>query len=221
MLIACLIPGLLFRGVSSLQETVEIDLKRGLVKGYSEYVTFLTSPRLSSTDECDAQAVVRINFAGPYQVAKLQLHFMRPRLWTLNVADSPNADGHGGGNGSTSNMAEMHIFNRQMRIYGNSLPGYRDATMNGGLLMQVRDNFVRKKDSVVIEVSDERVDWTVSGQKEFIESKFLYTLGGQNTTFGDVEHDIYVGFNRIVAGDYRNGSGLCRAAITLLTIEGT
>ena len=79
MLIACLIPGLLFGGVSSLQETVEIDLKRGLVKGYSEYVTFLTSPRLSSTDECDAQAVVRINFAGLYYMN------LRSKLWNVKI----------------------------------------------------------------------------------------------------------------------------------------
>lgn len=204
-----------------MHETVEIDLKQGLVKGYSEYITFLTSPRPSLSNVCNAQAVVKINFAGPYQVAKLQLYFVRPRLWTLDIADSPFANGYGGGNGSTSNMAEMHIFNRQMRIYGNSLPGYRDATINGGLLMQIKDNFVRKKESIVVEVSDERVDWTVAGKKEFIESKFLYTLSGQNTTYGEAERDIYVGFNRIVVGDYRTGSGLCRAAITLLTIEGT
>ncbi|KAK2183708.1 hypothetical protein NP493_299g03072 [Ridgeia piscesae] len=211
--------GVLLGVVSGLHETVQIDLKRGLVKGYSEYITFLTSPRPSSSNDCNAQAVVKVNFGGPYQVAKLQLYFVRPRLWTLDIADSPYADGHGGGNDSTSNMAEMHIFNRQMRIYGNSLPGHHDATINGGLLMQIKDNFLRKKENVMIEVSDERLDWSVAGKKEFIESKFLYTLSGQNTTHGDVERDIYVGFNRIVVGDYRTGSGLCRAVITLMTIE--
>ena len=40
-------------------------------------------------------------------------------------------------------MAEIQIFNKQMRIYGNSLPGYLDATIDGGLLLKVVDDIFK------------------------------------------------------------------------------
>lgn len=106
-----------------------------------------------------------------------------------------------------------------MRIYSNRLPGYLDATIDGGLLMRVEDDAVsaRKYSSLTIDVSDERVAWTQGdhGRRQFIESKYLYTLAGQDTLYGSVEQAIYVGFNRVVADHYRNGSGLCAVNITI------
>ena len=41
-------------------------------------------------------------------------------------------------------MAEAHVHNRQLRVYGNGLPGYMDASLNGGHLLHVMDDVVKK-----------------------------------------------------------------------------
>ncbi len=198
------------------RKSVEIDLRHGIVKGYSQYISFLKSPNPTlNPSDCSAQAVVKLDFSGPYDRARFTLAYDTPRLWTLDISDSPFGDGYGGDNDSTSNMAETQIFNRQLRIYGNSLPGYLDASIDGGLLLKVVDNVVKKHRRLSIDVSDERVDWRTRKQREFIESKFLYTLSGQNTSFGEKDYDVYAGFNRVVSGPFRHGSGLCEVTITL------
>lgn len=202
--------------VRSTTEEVDIDLLHGIVKGYSNHISFLASPSPTTDRSCSARAVVRIDFSGLYNRARLTLEYDKPKLWTLDVSDSVTGDGYGGDNGTTSNMAETQIFNRQLRIYGNSLPGYLDAVIDGGLLLKVADNVISKvHKKFVLEVSDERVEWRVKNRRQFIESKFLYTLSGQNTTVGRPDRFVYVAFNRVVAGDFRSGSGLCRAMITL------
>ena len=192
-----------------------VDLRQGIVRGYSGYVTFLTAPKPSDNRKCDAQAVVHIDFSGPFKSAKFSLEYDRPKLWTLDITDSPTGDGYGDDNGTTSNMAETQIFNKQMRIYGNNLPGYLDATIDGGLLLKVVDDIVQKGQKVNIEIGNERIEWYEKETKQTIESRFLYTLDGQNTTYGEIDYDIYVGLNRVVGGNYRTGSGLCKAVITL------
>ena len=203
------------------KQVVQIDLRYGIVKGFSEFITFLSPPIPSKRrGKCEGQSVMKIDFSGPYRTAKFRLNYETPRLWTLDISDSPSGDGFGGDNGTTSNMAETQIFNKQMRIYGNSLPGYLDASINGGLLLKVVDKAVTKDGTVFLEISDERIEWMIGGVKQFIESKFLYTLNGQNVTYGEKDHNVYVGLNRVVAGSFRSGSGLCNATITLLRKEG-
>ena len=197
------------------RDVVAIDLREGIVRGYSDYIEFLEAPKPSWSQKCDTTAVIRIDFSGPFTTARLQLMYDRPRLWTLDISDSPSGDGNGGDNGTTSNMAEAQIFNRQLRIYGNNLPGYLDASINGGLLLKVVDNMVKKGKKMGIEISDEKIEWSQNGKKQFIESKFLFTLNGQNTSYGNRDYHIYVGMNRVVAGNFRSGSGLCQATITL------
>ena len=121
---------------SSSTEEVDIDLLNGIVKGYSNYISFTASPSPSPDRTCSARAVVRVDFSGPFNRARLTLEYDKPKLWTLDVSDSATGDGYGGDNGTTSNMAETQVFNRQLRIYGNSLPGYLDAVIDGGLLLK-------------------------------------------------------------------------------------
>ena len=200
---------------------VQIDLQRAIVRGYSPYVSFIKSPVRVSKNPCSAQAVLKIDFSKTYQGAKLLLHYGRsPRLWTLDVSDSPTGDGYGGDAGTTSNMAEVQIHNRQMRIYGNVLPGYLDASSNGGLLIRTIDGFVNKNSKAILDISDERLQWTRGNINDFLESKFLFTLNGQETVYGAVEHNLYIGFNRVISGNFRNGSGLCSATIQLYSFPG-
>ncbi|XP_052223870.1 signal peptide, CUB and EGF-like domain-containing protein 1 isoform X2 [Dreissena polymorpha] len=202
------------------ENTVHIDLQRAIVKGYSPYIHFLQTPSLSN-GSCASQAVVKVDFSGPYRGLELDLDYAKnPRLWTLDITDSPTGDGYGGDDGNTSNMAELQILNRQMRIYGNSLPGYMEAISDGGLLIRTIDDFASKGSKANIKISDERIDWSRGKIKDFLSSKYLFTLNGQTPQYGDVEYDVYFGFNRVVAGNYRNGSGLCSVTLRLLTYPG-
>ncbi|XP_071100051.1 signal peptide, CUB and EGF-like domain-containing protein 1 isoform X2 [Haliotis cracherodii] len=211
------VTGILRTGVSGFTNNfVEIDLRYGIVKGYSPYITFVQTPTPTRDRTCAAQAVIRMDFSGPYKGAKFLLDYGEsPRLWTLDVSDSPTGDGFGGDNGTSSNNAEAQIHNRQLRVYGNSLPGYMEASINGGNLLKVVDNFVKKGAKVSVDISDERIEWVQGRKRDYMESRHLFTLSGQKTEFGPVESNVYVGFNRVVRGKYRSGSGLCRVTISL------
>ncbi|KAL4225594.1 positive regulation of smoothened signaling pathway [Mactra antiquata] len=210
------ISGLL--AVCLTHDRVQIDLQYSeSPRGYSRYIHFLQTPTVSNTGACDRQAVVKIDFSGPFKGAELTLYYGKlPRSWTLDISDSPTGDGFGGDDGTTSNMAEVQILNRQMRIYGNMLPGYMDATSDGGLLIKVIDGFATKGSKAVISITDERLKWSRGKIDDYLDSKFLFTLSGQKPLFGEIEHDVYIGFNRVVAGNYRNGSGLCAVDVRLI-----
>jgi len=96
----------------SSTEEVDIDLLHGIVKGYSQFITFLASPSPTSDKSCSARAVVRIDFTGPFNRARLVLDYDKPRLWTLDVSDSPTGDGYGGDEGKS-----LDIFSQKMELY--------------------------------------------------------------------------------------------------------
>jgi len=110
----------------------------------------------------------------------------------------------------------MQVFNEQMRIYGNDLPGHRDVSIDGGHLLKVVDRVVNRKHSrLVLDVSDGRVEWRARrSRRQFIESKFLFSLPPGTSA------SLYVGLNRVIAGDFRAGSGLCRAVVSLFADRG-
>lgn len=65
-----------------------------------------------------------------------------PRLWTLVISDSLARDDSN--SSATYYTAEAHIHNRQLRVYGNSFPGYSDSSVGGRHLMHVTDDVVKK-----------------------------------------------------------------------------
>lgn len=204
-----------------LDNVVDLDLRNGVVKGYSPYISFVQRPSTRGGFACDKQVVLKIDFSGKYDGARFVFEYSEPpRMWTMDISDSPTGDGYGGDNGTTSNMAEMQMHNKQFRIYGNNLKGHMDASSDGGLLIRTIDNFIRKGSRVKIDISDERLEYKSGKYKDFLESRFLYTLNGQDTEYGLKDYSVYVGLNRVVAGTYRSGSGLCRATITLYSLPG-
>ncbi|KAK3101076.1 hypothetical protein FSP39_000772, partial [Pinctada imbricata] len=213
--ICCLVHGL-------DENVVHINLRNGLVRGYSPYISFIQPPKDIPGKGCNKQVVLKIDFSGKYRGAKFLLVYGEPpKFWTLDVSDSPAGDGYGGDNGTTSNMAEIQIHNKQLKIYGNDLPGHMDASSNGGLLIKTIDGFVKRGSKAKIDISDERVEWRSRTHKDYLESKFLFTLAGQKPTYGIRDDYVYVGLNRVVAGTFRNGSGLCEVEISLYTYEET
>jgi len=103
-------------------EHVDLDLRHGIVKGYSQYVTFVVSPSPNDDDRCTAQSVVGVQLArSPFNRVRISLDYAEPRLWTVDLSDSRHADGYGvsqstddhdaaGGDNSTQGkMAEVHV----------------------------------------------------------------------------------------------------------------
>ena len=75
---------------------MDVDLRHGIVKGYSQYVTFVVSPSPTVDDRCSAQSIVGVDLTrGPFNRVRLTLDYSEPRLWTVDVSDSIHADGYG------------------------------------------------------------------------------------------------------------------------------
>ena len=82
---------------SSRSEHVDLDLRHGIVKGYSPYVRFVVSPSPTDDEMCSARCVIRVDLTtGPFNRVRLTLDYdKQPRLWTVDVSDSAHADGYG------------------------------------------------------------------------------------------------------------------------------
>ncbi|CAH3132489.1 unnamed protein product [Porites lobata] len=211
---------------------VELDLDKGLVvippvQGSKSQVHLIHGPTTSSKPGmCDGQALVRLDFSGPYKKAKIELMYGRePRLWTATISDSERSYGFGSNYDFSSNCASVQLYNRQFRIYSNRLPGYMFKTIDGDSLMTVLDDVVDKGVNMTIDISDETVNWkTHSGNRTkffydvkppFRNNKYLFTLSGQAPVYGPpTDSYVYAGFNRVPYGNFHNGSGLCRVKIT-------
>lgn len=202
------------------QERIFLDLRTGIVEqGQGDFIKLLVYPKASPNFGCDGQAVLKISFAGPYRMARFFLDYYEPpRNWTLDISDSPGGDGMGGDGDLTSNMAELQIRDKQMRVYSNGLSGYTSETLNGGLLLKIVDDVVEAGTKLKLEIADEKVRWNNrENSKGAMESRYLFMLNGQTPEYGEMDHDIYVGLNRVPSSTSRTGSGLCRATIIMLS----
>ena len=126
---------------------------------------------------------------------------------------------HKGGDAwTTSNAAEVHGKDRDLFIFSNVLPGYRDYTTDGHLLVEKKEKAL--SDHVTYYISHERVEVTnYRGYQAVYDSKYLFVLDG-----GPIEHpgypwakpetDIWLSMNRVISGSHRAGAGLCKVAIS-------
>ena len=78
---------------------------------------------------------------------------------------------------------------------------------------------MKKDETVALTVSNERVHYRsqhvpISGG---IGSPWLYALDGQPDTEGPVNYDIFASFNRVIAGNYRSGSGVGEVKVCLVS----
>uniref|UniRef100_T1JDQ5 Signal peptide, CUB and EGF-like domain-containing protein 1 n=1 Tax=Strigamia maritima TaxID=126957 RepID=T1JDQ5_STRMM len=184
-------------------DTVDIDLQRGVVRGYNPFVSFVSSPVRGRGEQCSRQAVIRLDLSGNFKIAIISLDYdERPRQWTLDIAESNTADGHGGN--VQYPASEFSVHNRQVRLYSNGRPGYRSATIDGGYLLKVIDGVVKQGSRLSIEISPGKVSWAVGGRREDVESSFVFQTSV-----------VFAAFNRVVGGSWRNGTGICRATVNL------
>ena len=103
----------------------------------------------------------------------------------------------------------------------------------GGHLLKVVDGVVGRRHCtrLVLDISDGRLEWRRArrqARRQFIDSKFLFMLQRRRAAAaargedaaGAAAGTLYVALNRVVAGDFRSGSGLCRAVVSLFADPG-
>ena len=196
----------------------QIDLKTGIVAGQSNsFISLVNTPADSNTDSW-LEAVVKIKFDGNIKKAKFIVEYDKtPSGWTVNLGDSQSNDGYGGDAGNQSFDAEMQIANGNMAVFGND-----DNTPPGGELAQGKvPKFVNKSSRVELEVSNEQLTWdNKSGLKNSLNSPYLYALNDRFDATGQINSEVYAGFNRVISGRAdRIGSGASKVTILLNPID--
>jgi curved DNA-binding protein CbpA len=136
-----------------------------------------------------------------------------PNDWTVNIGDSRWNSGYGGDDQHQIYNAELRIRDEALTIFG------RDETPGTRRLLH-HENFVQQSDTVYIEISDEQVRLGRNDEGfEDIQSEYLYALGGQ-TDYGErVDYTIYAAFNRTIAEELLNGSGVGMVEIRLVRVN--
>jgi hypothetical protein len=193
--------------------SVQLDMDSGVVRGYSQLVTFLAPPSGSDVStRCSHSAVIRIDFTPEYQAARLALQFSRPRRWTMHLSDAPDTEGYGQGNKSSE--LEIHLVNRQLRVYG--MPeDEEEAEVTKGTprgLRRVLDGAVR---------TEERVELLISMLEN--EPSLTWHDDRLMQNLPAMQHPlkaIYLAVNRALAGPWPLGAGLCAVNVTMLHSDG-
>ena len=177
---------------------------------------------LSGSGTCSRQGVVKITFPRPqYGQQKCKLLFdlhlqsdLSSSVWNFDIADSSN-DGYGGDAGHTSNAAEVHNIDDDLYIYSNILPGYENIANKETLRVDFKRDIMCTY--VTVTVGDELLEFdNHRGARYQYQSPYLFTLNGQQPTYGSVNYDIFFSMNRVVypySYTSRTGVGLCKAVI--------
>ena len=97
-----------------------------------------------------------------------------------------------------------------MSLWGSDLMGAKE----GRELKRVK-NFVRPGQSVEFEISDQMVKWKSPQGGGELQSAFLFALANQPDQEGEVNRDIFIGVNQVVAGG-RTGWGVESVEVEML-----
>lgn len=179
------------------------------------YISFKNTPNDSNNDSW-LETVLKINLdpANGFDVAKFLVEYDgTPQGWTVNIGDSITNNGNDGDSATQYYDAEMQIFNTGLTVYGND-----QANEDGIEPLQQVNNFVTDGSTVAFEVRNEYLGWdNNSGISDSLNSPYLYALNGQpdSSDQNQANYDIYAGFNRVIDGSYRNGSGVANVTVCL------
>ena len=183
----------LVRDCANCTRILEVDLTSGYYNISSPSETTLNwnvYPN-SPAGTCTRQGVMTATFPQPRQGRqpcrlKFVFHFQSNRTdVTFDIGDSPPANGYGGDADTTSNAAEVHGVNNHTYVFTGTLPGYRDYTIDGHLLVESN---ILLTNVVIITIGDELVEIdNHRGVQRHYESPYLFTLNGQATTYGPID----------------------------------
>lgn len=192
-----------------------IDLKTGFSSAIAPaaQVSFKLPLANSPVAGCGGwkDAVLKINLKDCTQ-ANIVVEFEGvPKLWTVNLGDSPTNDGFAGDSGTTPNDAELWIVGEDLSVAnGGDVPGTvnnpiaaQDLSLNNGALKFV--------------VKNQFVSW--SQPHTFVSTpatKQIFAIPDTAAGTGDPGAFIYLGLNQVINGRAdRKGCGARRALITL------
>ncbi|XP_053376334.1 uncharacterized protein LOC123526752 [Mercenaria mercenaria] len=202
-----------------------VDLnQKGTVSGSLSGVTTLTGPTgLQDGKECSRQATFKVTFDKlpssstglchtdiytQRRMLKVQMYFSDKyrNLWMFNIGDSPSNDGWSGDYGDTEYEAEIQAVSQTVAVYANNV---NRTDCRAQLLYQYNGATNTSTSKVNVWIANHYLK--VANDNGLCErncNKCLYGLNGQYTP-GSINQDIHVAANRVVAGSYRNGYGLC------------
>lgn len=184
-------------------------------------MVFLQTPSSPYHENCVRQAVLRLDFTGLFNKVTFTLDYEHPRLWTFHLADLPTADGHGPVGMSNASMnssripIEVYLFNRQFSARTDVMEGLVNSEVGALAAVQMVDGVLNKgRSKVTMTLSEDKLEWAPNkGPVEVVKWR--------RWSFPDGHHPVvYAGFNRIVGGSWRTGSGLCRVNVVMSREEG-
>jgi hypothetical protein len=152
----------------------------------------------------DQQALLKISF-GDYKTARIKVKYRpgeEPGEWSLNIGDSRSNNGYSGDSGHQTHDSEIQIQGTDLSLWGSDVM----VAKEGRQLKRVK-NFVRPGQTVEFEISNQMVKWESPQDEGEMQSHFLFALADQPDQEGEVNRDIFVGINRVVAGG-RTGWGV-------------
>ncbi len=160
----------------------------------------------------DQQALLKISF-GEYQKARIRMAYRsgeEPGDWSLNIGDSRSNNGYSGDSGDQTHDSEIQIQGTHMTIWGSDVMEAKE-----GRELRTVKNFVGPGQTVEFEISDQVVRWKSPREEAELQSPFIFALANQPDLEGEVNRDIFVGINRVVAGG-RTGWGVESVEVELL-----
>lgn len=211
---------------------VEIDLTSGIVHGkLAPGLTWLLHPswpkkrKSDWTSQCALQSVLKLSFSPPKRNVQdlgprktglerrkllIDLWFQKPHKWIFNLGDSSSNDGLSGDGSTQENDCEAEGYGDTFNVYKSDKA--RDPFKK---ILYQKKGFLKHR--VTFIVSDQSLFWNNhDGIINILNDSTLFALNDQPDSQGQVNSDIYLALNRVISGDYRNGHGLCRAALKWL-----
>lgn len=137
-----------------------------------------------------------------------------PTGWTVNIGDSVSNNGYAGDGGDQTNDAETQILNTQLSVYGSdNSPSYLTNILSiSGVLSKSR--------AITLCAANNSLNFEYGlnkSSKGMVNAEYLYALAGQSDQEGAVNYTLYAGFNRVISGGDRTGTGATAVTIRLLT----
>jgi hypothetical protein len=130
-----------------------------------------------------------------------------PIDWTLNIGDSPTNDGFAGDAGSTVHNAEAWILGENFAVANAS---GNPAAIDNPLVLE---HFALTDSAVKFVIKDQFLSWGAPyGYVQSPNNKLLFAIPDTTVAAAD-QRSIYVGLNRVIGTNARNGCGARRVLV--------
>lgn len=171
-------------------------------------VPLYAPPEDSLPRTCSHRGVLKLTFDQTFRKrATLKFVLEEPTGFSFNIGDSSTNNAYGGDWVTQRNDAEVHSVNSDLLFIGKTkAPGQHWGVLFRGPGMVTTGN-------LEINVQDELATAATDRFYAYVNSWKMFALNNQPDVDGPVNNDIYVGINRVIDGDYREGTGICELSV--------